>query len=134
MKRPAGVVVIGILGIIGAVLGILGSLAILGVGGLAAAAGAGGIGAAAAAIGVIYLIISILTLIFAIAFLSLKRWAWWGMLVILAINIVFAAIGMAVSGFSTSSLFGIIVDALIVWYLNTRNVKRAFFGAGATAV
>jgi hypothetical protein len=128
MKRPTGVLVIGILGIIGAVLGILGSFALLGVGGLAAAAGEGGVGGGVIAIGVIYLIISVLLLIFAISFLGLKTWAWWGMLVMLAISIIWAIVGMAVNGFSTSSLIGIIIDALIIAYLYSRNVKEAFFG------
>jgi len=131
MKRPVGVLIIGILGIIGAVLGILGSLAVLGVGGLAGATGAGAIGAGIVVIGVIYLIISVLLLIFAISFLGLKPWAWWGMLVMLAISIVWAIIGMAVNGFSASSLIGIIVDALIIAYLYSKSVKEAFFGPQA---
>lgn len=131
MKRPVGVLIIGILGIIGAVLSIIGSLTLLGLGSLGAAAGAGTVGAAAIIIGVIYLIIAVLLLIFAISFLSLKSWAWWGMLVLLAINIVWAIINMAAFGFSTSSLIGIIINALIIVYLFTRNVKQAFFGTSA---
>ena len=133
MKRPVGVLVIGILAIIGAVLGILGSIAIMGVGGVAAASGAGGVGAGAIALGVIYLIISILLLIFAIAFLSLRPWAWWGMLVMLGISIIWAIIGMAVNGFNTSSLIGIIIDVIIVAYLYSKSVKEAFFGPRTTA-
>jgi hypothetical protein len=128
MKRPVGVVIIGILAIIGAVLGILGALAIIGVGGLAAGAGAGVVGGGTIVIGVIYLIISVLLLIFAISFLSLKPWAWWGMLVMLGISIVWAIIGMAVGDFSVSALIGIIIDVLIIAYLYSKNVKEAFFG------
>jgi hypothetical protein len=131
MKRPTGVLIIGILGIIGAVLGILGSLAIIGVGGLAAGAGAGVVGAGAMAIGVIYLIICIFLLIFSISFLSLKRWAWWGMLVILVLDVIFAIIGMVVNGFSVSSLIGIIIYLLIIAYLYSKKVKEAFFGPAA---
>jgi hypothetical protein len=131
MKRPVGVVIIGILGIIGAVLGILASLTLMGLGSLGAAAGAGGVGAAAVIIGVIYLVIAVLLLIFAISFLGLKPWAWWGMVVLLAINIVWAIIQMAVFDFSSSSLIGIIIDALIIVYLYSKNVKAAFFGPKA---
>lgn len=129
MKRPVGVTIIGVLGIIGGVLGIIGSLTVIGVGGLATAAGAGVVGAGAMAVGVIYLIFSILQLIFAIAFLSLKTWAWWGMLVLLAVSIVLAIIGMGVNGFASSSLIGIIIDVLLIVYLYRKDVKAAFFGA-----
>jgi len=128
MKRPVGVVIIGILGIVSGVLGILGSIAVMGVGGLAAAAGAAGVGAGAMAVGVIYLIIGILTLIFAIAFLSLKTWAWWGYIVMLVLAIVFGIIGMAVNGFYASSLIGIIINVALILYMNSKNVKEAFFG------
>jgi integral membrane sensor domain MASE1 len=87
----------------------------------------------AMAIGVIYLVFSILQLLFSIAFLSLKTWAWWGMLILLAVSIVFAVIGMAVNGFASSSLIGIIIDALLIVYLYRKDVKAAFFGAGASA-
>jgi len=130
MKRPAGVLIIGILGIIAGVLEILGSIAVMGVGGLTAAAGAGGVGAGAMAVGVIYLIVGIFTLIFAIAFLSLKRWAWWGYVVMLGLAIVFGIIGMAVNGFYASSLIGIIIDVVLILYMNSKNVKEAFFGVG----
>lgn len=128
MKRPVGVLIIGILGIIAGVLEILGAIAVMGVGGLAAAAGAGGVGAGAMAVGVIYLIVGIFTLIFAIAFLSLKRWAWWGYIFMLGLAIVFGIVGMAVNGFYASSLIGIIIDVLLILYVNSKNVKEAFFG------
>ena len=128
MKRPVGVLIIGILGIIAGVLEILGAIAVMGVGGLAAAAGAGAVGAGAVAVGVIYLIVGIFTLIFAIAFLSLKRWAWWGYIIMLGLAIVFGIVGMAVNGFYASSLIGIIIDVLLILYMNSKNVKEAFFG------
>lgn len=129
MKRPVGVLIIGILGVIAGVLQILGSIAVMGVGGLATATGAGAVGAGTMAIGVIYLIVGIFTLIFAIAFLSLKRWAWFGYIVMLGLAIVFGIIGMAVNGFYASSLVGIIIDVLLILYMNSRNVKEAFFGS-----
>ena len=132
MKRPAGVVVIGILAIIGAVLDILGSLALLGVGGLASATGAGGIGAGVLAVGVIYLIIGVVMLIFAISFLGLKPWAWWGLLVLEVISVVWGIIGLVVNGFTPSTLIGIIIQLLIILYLMSKNVKAAFFGPKAT--
>ena len=72
--------------------------------------------------------IGILTLLFAIAFLSLKRWAWYGYIVMLGLAILFGIIGMAVNGFNVSSLIGIIIDVLLILYMNSKNVKEAFFG------
>jgi hypothetical protein len=129
MRRPVGVLIIGILGIIAGVLQILGSFAIMGVGGLAAVAGAGGVGAGTMAVGVIYLIVGVLTLIFAIAFISLRRWAWWGYVLMLGLAIVFGVVGLAVNGFYASSLMSVIIDVLLMLYMNSRRVKQAFFGA-----
>ena len=103
----------------------------MGIGGLAAAGGVGVVGAGVMAVGVVYLVIGILLLLFAIAFLSLKRWAWWGMLIMLVVSVIFGIVGMAASGFTTAGLIGIIVDLLIIAYLYSRRVKEAFFGARA---
>ena len=128
MKRPTGVLVIGILGIIGGILGIIGSVAVFGAGGVATAAGVVGVGAGVMALGVIYLILAILELIAAIAFLSLKQWAWWGLVILLGFNIILAIAMMAAWRFGASSLIGILIDAGIIWYLNTKPIKEAFFG------
>jgi hypothetical protein len=128
MKRPTGVLVIGILGIIGGVLGIIGSVAVFGAGGVATAVGAVGVGAGVMALGVIYLILAIFELIAAIAFLSLKQWAWWALIIMLGFNIVLAIAMMAAWQFGASSLIGILIDAGIIWYVNTKPIKGAFFG------
>jgi hypothetical protein len=128
MKRPVGVLIIGILGIIGAVLSILGGIAVMGVGGLATASGAGVVGGGTMAVGAILLILGILTLIFAIAFISLKRWAWWGYIILLGINVIWAIVGMAVNGLYTSIIISIIIDLLLMLYMNSNKVKTAFFG------
>ena len=129
MKRPTGVLVIGILGIIGGILGIIGAIGVFTVGGLATAVGAVGVGGFAMVAGVIYLILAILELVAAIAFLSLKRWAWWGLVILLGANIVWAIVLMIAWQFGASSLISIIIDAAIIYYLNTKTIKGAFFGA-----
>jgi hypothetical protein len=122
MKRPTGVLVIGILGIIGGILGIIGAIGVFTV-------GAVGVGGFAMAAGVIYLILAILELVAAIAFLSLKQWAWWGLVILLAANIVWAIVLMIAWQFGASSLVSIIIGAAIIYYLNTKTIKGAFFGA-----
>ena len=64
----------------------------------------------------------------AIAFLSLKQWAWWALVILLAANIVWAIIMMIAWQFGASSLIGIIIDAAIIYYINTKGIKGAFFG------
>jgi hypothetical protein len=131
MKRPTGVLVIGILGIIGGILGIIGAIGVFTVGSLATAVGAVGVGGFAMVAGVIYLILSIFELIAAIAFLSLKQWAWWGLVILLAANIVWAIVLMIAWQFGASSLISIIIDAAIIYYLNTKGIKSAFFGTAS---
>ena len=128
-KRPTGVTVIGVLGIIGGILGIIGAIGVFTVGGLATAVGgaAAGVGAGIMVLGVIYLILAILELVASIAFLSLKQWAWWGLIIMLAANIVLAIILMIAWRFGASSLIGIIIDAGIIYYINTKGIKGAFF-------
>ncbi len=130
MKRPTGVLVIGILGIIGGIMGILGSIAVFGAGAVVAGLSVG-VGGGVMAVAVIYLILSIVELLLARAFLSLKPWAWWGLMGLLALNIVWAIVMMASWAYGTSSLIGIIIDAALIWYINTKTIKGAFFqGAG----
>lgn len=130
-KRPTGVTVIGILGIIGGILGIIAAIGVFTVGGLATAVGAVGVGGGVMALGVIYLILAILELVAAIAFLSLKPWAWWGLIIMLAANIVLAIVLMIAWQFGASSLIGILIDAGIIYYVNTKTIKSAFFPANA---
>jgi hypothetical protein len=127
MSRPTGVLVIGILGIIGGILGIIGSVAVFGAGTIVAGLSVG-VGGGIIVLGVIYLILAILELIMAIAFLGLKRWAWWGLMIMLAANIILAIALMGAWQFGASSLIGILIDAGIIWYINTKPIKGAFFG------
>jgi hypothetical protein len=130
VKRPFGVVVIGILALISAVVRILGGLALLGIGGAALAASADG-GTTVTTVGVVALVIGVLTLIFAIAFLGLRRWAWWAMLFVELAAIAQVVVQMVTDGYVWTSLVGIIIPALIVLYLMSGKVRRAFFGRTA---
>lgn len=131
MNRPTGVLVIGILGIIAGILGIIGSIGILTAGSVLTAVGVVGVGGFAMFTGVINLILSIVTLVVAIAFLSLKPWAWWALVVMFAVSIVWAIITMIAWRFGASSLISIIIYAGLIYYINTKTIKAAFFGAAS---
>ena len=129
MRRPVGVVIIGILVLIAAVLEILASLAILGVAGLAAAGKAGAaLTGSVVILGVVTLAIGIFSLIFAISFLRLRRWAWWAVMIVELFQIASVVVQFVVNGYVRTALGALIVPVLIVLYLNTRKVRAAFFG------
>ena len=133
MKRPTGVLVIGILGIIGGIMAILGSVVVFGAGTIVAGLSVG-VGGGIIALAVIYLILGILELIMSIAFLSLKPWAWWGLILMLGASIIFAIAMMAAWAFGASSFIGILIDAGLIWYVNTKPIKEAFFGGSGPDV
>jgi hypothetical protein len=145
--RPTGVTIL-------AVLSILGALAFLGLGAILigvglvigtyagtqltnsltssgysslASLGAGTIAVILTAIGAILLILGILYLAVAVGFFGGKGWAWTlgmiGYIIGIVLNIIQIGLG------SISSVFGLIIGLIIVYYLTRPHVK-AFFGKG----
>lgn len=128
--RPTGVTILAILSAIGGVLGILAGIALLGLGGVAAGSGAGAIGGLAALFGLLTLVLSVLNLVLAYGFWTLKPWAWplgvglqIASLVVTAITILLS--GDIVGGI-TSSIIGIVISIIILYYLFQPHVKAAF--------
>lgn len=134
MGRPIGVTLLAVLAGIGGILGILSGLAFLGVDGLAASYGVAAAGGTSAIAGVVALVVSIVGLALAYGFWTLKPWAWrWG-IVVIVVEGVAAVLGAAGIVFSTgvvNAVVGIAFLALIIWYLNRPEIRRAF-GAPAT--
>jgi hypothetical protein len=130
VKRPLGVWIIGILALIGAIFRILGGITALGVSGLAMAGKLGeegsSVGGEALGIGIVTLVIGVLVLIFAIAFLGLRGWAWIAMMIFELITIVVVVVQFIYDGFNWASLVGIIIPAIIVFYLTRPRVRDAF--------
>jgi hypothetical protein len=139
MQRPAGVVLIAALYIIGGVFALLGGLAAFFIGGAfltrATALGlpvsgiAGGIGTM---LGVILIVIGVLALIIAIGLIGMKGWA---RAIAMVLAAIFAILGifhifvlmmhfMMVRVFFV--LVRVVINALILWYLNQPGVKQAF--------
>ncbi|NJL44679.1 MAG: hypothetical protein HC922_00840 [Leptolyngbyaceae cyanobacterium SM2_3_12] len=78
-------------------------------------------------IGIVYLIIGLLGLVMALGMFKLKGWAWLWTVVVASFNLI-----GAIAGFLTQQRFGIdavlsiIIFSLVVYYLSTTPVRRAF--------
>ncbi len=133
-QRPTGITILAILAFIGGIFGICGGLGgIVGgsfLGGIAASAGASN----ATALGGMVVVYSIVALIFAVADLvfgfgawTLKPWAWMLGMVLFGLNILFNLVAV-IAGWSslTSVLISIVIGGVIIYYLLTPDVKKAF--------
>jgi hypothetical protein len=133
-QRPMGVTILAVLALIGGIVGICGGLSgIVGasfLGGLAASVGASN----ATALGGMLAVYSIVALGFAVVYLlfgfgawTLKPWAWMLGMVLSGLNIVFQLVAV-ISGWSTLGgvIISIIVSGVIIYYLLTPDVKKAF--------
>jgi hypothetical protein len=126
MQRPTGVTILAVLAALGGIFGILAGLALLGLGSFVAATGLGGL---AFVFGLIVLVLGIAELALAYGFWTAKPWAWqYGIL--LQVVSVLVAVVEVVLGYATISgvIIGIVVAGIIVYYLNTPDVRR-YFGA-----
>lgn len=124
MARPTGVTILAVLAAIGGFFLILGGLALLGLGGLFASAGLGGF---AFVFGLLALALGVAELAIAYGFWTLAPWAWrWG--IILTVVSIVLNVVQVVLGYSdiTSVIVSIVVSAIIVYYLNLPDIRRAF--------
>jgi len=135
MQRPMGVTILAVLAAIGGVLGLCGSLTIIGLGGVLGglAAGVGAPAADAAVLGgltvifgVLSLVLAVLYLVFAYGAWMLKPWAWMlgiaGAILSLALSLINILQGAGIG----SQLVSVIIAGVIIYYLNTPDVKKAF--------
>jgi hypothetical protein len=126
MQRPTGVTILAVLAALGGIFGILAGLALLGLGSFVAATGLGGL---AFVFGLIVLVLGIAELALAYGFWTAKPWAWQYGILLQVVSVVVAVIEV-VLGYATISgvIIGIVVAGIIVYYLNTPDVRR-YFGA-----
>jgi hypothetical protein len=133
-QRPTGITILAILGIIGGVLGILGGCGVVAGGALLGAAGAqagvgdaAGMGGLLSVYGIVILLLAVADIVFGIGAWTLKPWAWMLGLVLQGISVVIALVSI-VAGWSSfgSQIIGLAVNAVIIYYLMTPDVKKAF--------
>ncbi len=127
--RPTGVTVLAILEIIGAILSLIGAMAFFALGALVGVetefeAMGGLLAAAGVAFGGLLLILALVGFVLAYGFWTGKGWAW-------ILGIIFSIIGIIIGLVSIignpSSVIGIIINGLILYYLTRPHVK-AWFG------
>jgi hypothetical protein len=133
-QRPLGITILAILGIIGGVLGILGGCGVIAGGAIIGAAGAqAGMGDVAAGgglltgYGIFSLAVAVAWIAFGIGSWTLKPWAWMLGLILVGISIVLAIVSV-LAGWSTigGQILSLVIDAVIVFYLMSADVKKAF--------
>jgi uncharacterized membrane protein (DUF2068 family) len=127
MQRPRDITILAVLSAIVGVLGLLGSLALIG-SGLAGGILASEFGTLGVIGGLIILLVgSVLNLVFAYGAWNLSPWAW--MLGLIGEGL---ALGGAVAGIlssrdiGTQQIVNIVIPAIIIYYLMTPEVKKAF--------
>jgi len=121
--RPIGVTIVGVLvGIQSLVLLLVGLITIQ------AADGKGEVIAILAATGVVSLVFGLFSFFFCRGLLALKRWAFWGTIVLQALSLLGSLVEISQANASFSAtLSGIILPIVIlVYFLADRNVREAF--------
>jgi hypothetical protein len=119
-QRPTGITILAILAALGGIFAVLGGLTALGIGVIGGFAGSGFIAGMGTLGGLLLLAIGIVQLYVAWGTWNLQPWAWTWLVVVAAINLVIALTDWR------NSLFSLIVNAVIVYYLFRSEVKTAF--------
>jgi hypothetical protein len=128
-ERPLGITILAVLAIIGGIFLLLGGLALLALGGVAASQGdsvSGALGGFAAILGIVTLVLAILYLAFGVGAWMLKPWAWTLGVVSQVLSLLIALVQIILGSSITGQIVGIIISAVILYYLFTPNVKAAF--------
>ena len=135
-QRPTGVTILAIVAAIGGVLSLVSEVCIIGLGALAGAliSRAGAPAVAGAALGIIFflgglivLVSGVLRLTFAFGAWNLKPWAWMLGVIAEGISAAGALIRLVTPGGTfIFPLISILISGLILYYLFTPEIKRAF--------
>lgn len=125
--RPTGVTIIGVLQVIGGVLRLLSSVALLGLVGLGLAGGVGDeTGGTILGIALVGLVVGLAYFYLGWSMLRLRPWAWTATLILNVIALASVVATFVVSGFDWGVAFGVIIPAIIVYYLYRPQVRAAF--------
>jgi hypothetical protein len=125
--RPTGITILAVLSAIGGVLGLLGGIAAVGIGGLAAAStGAAAFFGLGAVVGLILIATAVASLVFAYGAWNMLPWAWPLGVAIQIISLVLAALAIISSGDISGQIIGIVISAVILYYLFQPSIKAAF--------
>jgi hypothetical protein len=112
-QRPLGITILAVLAFIGGIFGLIGALGLL---------------TASPIYGIIALVIAVAYLAFGYGAWTLQPWAWMLGLVIAGAGILLQILYLfLISGYSiVNVIVGAIIPAIIIYYLMTPGVKKAF--------
>ncbi|MCX6693410.1 MAG: hypothetical protein NT074_02490 [Methanomicrobiales archaeon] len=123
-SRPLGVTIIGILYILGGLITL--SRSIVG----SAIMDFVGLGPISTIFGIAATILGIISLVLGVGCFMGWGWVWTFAVIVSILNIIMSIGGWAISGFSgivePPLVIGVIIPAIILWYLFQENVKRYF--------
>lgn len=130
--RPTGVALLAILDLLFGILALLGGIFIAAIGGsgLLTLYGYGFFSGFVAVAGGFVIIIGILAIVVGWGMWSGKEWAWLLAIILYGLGALTGLLSLA--GGNLSSVVGLLIDALLLWYLFRPHVK-AFFGRGTGA-
>jgi hypothetical protein len=137
MQRPTGVTVLAILAFLGAGLMVIAGLVMFAGGAMLAAAlrssmPGGVLAGVTSVIGVFCLLFAALYVVTGIGLWTLKPWGRILTIILVSLGLLFGVIGLLTSmmhfmiGLVIWRVFWCAIDALILWYMFTPEVKRAF--------
>lgn len=115
--RPLGISILAILEMAGGVIAIIGGI-------LAGVAMSSIIGTLGPLVGVISVIAGLVAFAAGYGFWTGAKWSWWLAIVLYALGIISSLASLAVG--AVFSVIGLVVDVLLIYYLNRPGVKSWF--------
>ena len=132
-QRPTGVTILAVLQLIGGAISLLFGISSLFFGGLMvvsdAATTAGteiDVGPLLLLGGILAIVSGVIGLLAGYGLFTLKGWGWTLSMLFAVINIVHNLLGLFQGANIAGGIIGIVISGLILYYLNTTTVKRAF--------
>jgi len=132
-QRPTGVTILAVLQLIGGAISLLFGISSLFFGGLMVVSDAATTAGAEIDVGPLLLLAGILAIVSGVIGLlagyglfTLKGWGWTLSMLFAVINIVHNLLGLFQGANIAGGIIGIVISGLILYYLNTTTVKRAF--------
>lgn len=116
-NRPTGISILAILEMLGGVVAIIAGLFI-------AVAASGMLGGLGSIVGIIAVISGVFALAVGYGFWTGAKWSWWLAVIIYALGIISSLASVVVG--SVFSVIGLIIDALLLYYITRPGVKSWF--------
>ena len=125
-QRPTGVTILAVLQLIGGILSVLGGIGLLFAGATATPDGPGANSGVATVFGFGLIVSGTIGLIAGYGLFTLKGWGWLLAVIFSILNVLSSLWNLIQGNAILSAIVGLVVSGLILYYLYTPTVKRAF--------